>query len=204
MNTAPCSCFAKLVIIPESTAWHTKTNHLQCAKQCDVRVDCFLACPTHCLDPKRIPGSKMVDNCVHYVMLDSEHSLKLLVRKTRDLTNPVSKNAFLSSMVVILNTSPLYWIWIRRDLSSCTLPSQLWYITFVNHLDDDITHNVLWEGNILGQKLEDNCECNQNLEENNHAQPQQIIVRGIYHDDNKDPRRANDGNAKLCCMAGIK
>ncbi len=25
-----------------------------------------------------------------------------------------------------------------------------------------------------------------------------------YHDDDKDPCRANDGDAKLCCMAGIK
>ena len=25
-----------------------------------------------------------------------------------------------------------------------------------------------------------------------------------YHDDDKDPCRANDSDAKLCCMAGIK
>ena len=25
-----------------------------------------------------------------------------------------------------------------------------------------------------------------------------------YHDDDKDPCKANDSNAKLCCMAGIK
>ncbi len=40
--------------------------------------------------------------------------------------------------------------------------------------------------------------CNCCKKENVEQQPVQ------YHDDDKDPCRANDGNAKLFCMTGIK
>jgi hypothetical protein len=54
----------------------------------------------------------------------------------------------------------------------------------------------------LGQKLEDNRQCDQNLKISIHPQPKRIIVKGIYHDDDKDPCRANDSDAKLCCRQG--
>ncbi len=79
------------------------------------------------------------------------------------------------------------------------LLSQLQYITLVNCRQQSHTQHPLG-GEHLGTEDGGKLRTQSELGNKQSSPTQRIIVRGIYHDDNKN----NDGDAKLCCMAGIK
>jgi hypothetical protein len=70
-----------------------------------MRTNGFFASPADHIYPKGVLASQIVYDGVHYVPLDPEISLELLVSKPRNSTNPVTQYGHLSSLMVVLNVN---------------------------------------------------------------------------------------------------
>jgi hypothetical protein len=106
----------------------------------------------------------MVKNNINHAPLNPEGMLKLFIRESRYWTNPVTKNTLLCLLVGAFGWVGRLW---ADNSATTTFSSQRRKAMVVNRLNDNLTDNVVRDGNILQQELDKDSKGNQNLKESN-------------------------------------
>ena len=112
---------------------------------------------------------------------DPENTFELLVRKTRNLPNPITENTLFGSFIVVFNACPFEGIWMSKTLTSLMLSSQGREVTFINGLHDQLAKHIIWNENVLRQQADNNSKGNKNMKVSYHPKHEGSIVGSIYH-----------------------